>query len=121
MKWIARTLNQRRMIVSLVFLLSLTGLAAWLGMIRQEDPAFPYRYGYVMVQFPGADVEQVEHLVARPIEEEISEVAEVDELKTTIRAGFLHVIIGMKQTVYDTDNVWYRILVAVARAQARFP
>ena len=34
-------------------------------MIRQEDPAFPYRYGYVMVQFPGADVEQVEHLVAQ--------------------------------------------------------
>ena len=121
MKWIARALNQRRMIVSLVVLLSLTGLAAWVGMIRQEDPAFPYRYGYVMVQFPGADVEQVEHLVARPIEEEISEVAEVDEIKTTIRAGFLHVVIGMKQTVYDTDNVWDRIRVAVARAEARFP
>ena len=121
MKWIARVLNQRRMIVSLVVLLSLTGLAAWVGMIRQEDPAFPYRYGYVMVQFPGADVEQVEHLVARPIEEEISEVAEVDEIKTTIRAGFLHVVIGMKQTVYDTDNVWDRIRVAVARAEARFP
>lgn len=121
MKWIARALNQRRMIVSLVVLLSLTGLAAWFGMIRQEDPAFPYRYGYVMVQFPGADVEQVEHLVARPIEEEISEVAEVDEIKTTIRAGFLHVIIGMKQTVYDTDNVWDRIRVAVGRAEARFP
>jgi len=120
-KWIARVLNQRRMIVSLVVLLSLTGLAAWVGMIRQEDPAFPYRYGYVMVQFPGADVEQVEHLVARPIEEEISEVAEVDEIKTTIRAGFLHVVIGMKQTVYDTDNVWDRIRVAVARAEARFP
>lgn len=121
MKRIARALDQKRMIVSLVVLLSLTGLAAWFGMIRQEDPAFPYRYGYVMVQFPGADVEQVEHLVARPIEEEISEVAEVDEIKTTIRAGFLHVVIGMKQTVYDTDNVWDRIRVAVGRAQARFP
>jgi multidrug efflux pump subunit AcrB len=120
-KRIARALDQKRMIVSLVVLLSLTGLAAWFGMIRQEDPAFPYRYGYVMVQFPGADVEQVEHLVARPIEEEISEVAEVDEIKTTIRAGFLHVVIGMKQTVYDTDNVWDRIRVAVGRAQARFP
>lgn len=121
MKRIARALDQKRMIVSLVVLLSLTGLAAWFGMIRQEDPAFPYRYGYVMVQFPGADVEQVEHLVARPIEEEISEVAEVDEIKTTVRAGFLHVVIGMKQTVYDTDNVWDRIRVAVDRAQARFP
>jgi multidrug efflux pump subunit AcrB len=121
MKWITRTLDQRRMIISLVLLLSLTGLVAWFTMIRQEDPAFPYRYGYVMVQFPGADVEQVEHLVARPLEEEISEVEAVEEIKTTIRAGFVHAIIGMKQTVYDTDNAWDRIRVAVARAEARFP
>ena len=121
MKWITRTLDQRRMIISLVLLLSLTGLVAWFNMIRQEDPAFPYRYGYAMVQFPGADVEQVEHLVARPLEEEISEVEEVDEIKTTIRAGFVHAIIGMKQTVYDTDNAWDKIRVAVARAEARFP
>ena len=121
MKWITRTLDQRRMIISLVLLLSLSGLVAWFTMIRQEDPAFPYRYGYVMVQFPGADVEQVEHLVARPLEEEISEVEEVDEIKTTIRAGFVHAVIGMKQTVYDTDNAWDRIRVAVARAEARFP
>jgi len=121
MKWITRALDQRRMIISLTVLLSLTGLAAWIGMIRQEDPAFPYRYGYVMVRFPGADVEQVEHLVAKPLEEEISEVAEVDEIRTTIRAGFMHSVVGMKQTVYDTDNVWDRIRVAVARAQARFP
>jgi multidrug efflux pump subunit AcrB len=121
MKWLARSLNQRRMIISIVVMLSIAGLAAWLGMIRQEDPAFPYRYGYVMVRFPGADVEQVEHLVARPLEEEISEVEEIDEIKTTIRAGFLHAIVGMKQTVYDTDNVWDRVRVAVSRAQSRFP
>jgi multidrug efflux pump subunit AcrB len=121
MQWITRTLGQRRVIISLVVLLSLSGLLAWNTMVRQEDPAFPYRYGYVMVQFPGADVEQVEHLIAKPLEEEISEVAEVDEIKTTIRAGFMHAVIGMKQTVYDTDNTWDRIRVAVSRAEARFP
>jgi multidrug efflux pump subunit AcrB len=121
MQWITRTLGQRRIIFSLVVLLSLSGLVAWNSMIRQEDPAFPYRYGYVMVQFPGADVEQVEHLVAKPLEEEISEVEEVDEIKTTIRAGFMHAVVGMKQTVYDTDNAWDRIRVAVGRAEARFP
>ena len=119
--WLTRALQQRRMIISLVLLLSLTGLAAWLTMIRQEDPAFPYRYGYVTVEFAGADVEQVQHLVAKPLEEEISEVAEIDEIRTTIRAGFLHAVLGMKQTVYDTDNAWDKIRVAVARAEARFP
>jgi multidrug efflux pump subunit AcrB len=109
------------MIISLAVLLSLTGLAAWFTMIRQEDPAFPYRYGYVMVRFPGADVEQVQHLVAKPLEEEISEVAEIDEIKSTIRAGFMFSVVGMKRTVYDTDNVWDKVRVAVSRAEARFP
>ena len=109
------------MILSMVILLSAIGLAAWFGMVRQEDPAFPYRYGYVMVQFPGADVEQVQHLVAKPLEEEISEVDEVNEIRSTIRAGFMLAVIGLKQTEYQTDNAWDKIRVAVTRAEARFP
>ena len=121
MSWITGILAKRRMIIALVLLLALSGGWSWNNMIRQEDPAFPYRYGFVLVQFPGADVEQVERLVARPLEEEISEVEDVDEIQAIIRAGFLQLIIGMKQTVYDTDTAWDRLRVAVERARARFP
>jgi multidrug efflux pump subunit AcrB len=119
--WITGVLTRRRMIISVMLLLSLAGALAWSNMIRQEDPAFPYRYGYVLVDFPGADVERVEHLVAQPLEEEISEVEYVDEIQAIVRAGFVHLIVGMKQTVYDTDTAWDRIRVAVDRARARFP
>ncbi len=121
MSWITGILAKRRMIIALVLLLALSGGWSWNNMIRQEDPAFPYRYGFVLVQFPGADVEQVERLVARPLEEEISEVEDVEEIQAIIRAGFLQLIIGMKQTVYDTDTAWDRLRVAVERARARFP
>jgi multidrug efflux pump len=121
MSWISGALGQRRMIISLVVMLSLAGLAAWFSMVRQEDPAFPYRYGFVLVRFPGADVAQLEHLVADPLEEEISEVEEVDEIRSVIRAGFMHTIIGMKQNVYDTETAWERVRVAVERARGRFP
>ena len=43
MSWITTVLARRRMIISLVVLLSLAGALAWMNMIRQEDPAFPYR------------------------------------------------------------------------------
>lgn len=121
MKWVAETLGQRRLILSTVLLLSLAGLAAWMTMIRQEDPAFPYRYGFVMVQYPGADVAQVERLVADPLEEELTQVEQVDDLRTTVRAGFLLIILAMKQNVYDTDTAWDRVRVAVDRAASRFP
>ncbi len=114
-------LGRRRLILSTAALLAIAGLAAWLTMIRQEDPAFPYRYGFVMVQYPGADVDLSERLVADPLEEELTEVEQVDELRTTIRAGFVFVLVALKQTVYDTDTAWDRIRVAVDRAVRRFP
>jgi multidrug efflux pump subunit AcrB len=119
--WITGILGRRRMVAALVILLALSGAFAWTHMVRQEDPAFPYRYGFVLVQFPGADVEQVERLVAKPLEEEISEVEYVEEIQAIMRAGFLQLIVGMKESVYDTDTAWDRLRVAVERARARFP
>ncbi len=98
MSWITTVLARRRMVISVVVLLSLAGALAWKNMIRQEDPAFPYRYGFVLVHFPGADVEQVEHLVTRPLEEEISEVEYVEEIEAIIRAGFVQLIVGRPST-----------------------
>jgi multidrug efflux pump len=101
--------------------LSLVGLFAWLEMDRQEDPFFPYRYGQVLVNWPGADAAQIERLVLNPLEEEIGQVDEVRELRGTARLGFAQLIVGMHQHVYDTDNVWQRIRDAVERAERKFP
>jgi len=101
--------------------LSLIGAAAWLTMDRQEDPFFPYRYGQVLVSWPGADVDQVERLLLNPLQEEIAQVEEVNELRGTARLGFAQLIVGMHQHVYDTDQAWERIRVAVDRAERKFP
>jgi multidrug efflux pump len=90
-------------------------------MDRQEDPFFPYRYGQVLVSWPGADASQVERLVLNLLEEEIAQVEEVKELRGTARLGFAQLVVGMHQHVYDTDNAWQRIRVAVERAERKFP
>ena len=101
--------------------LSLIGLFAWLEMDRQEDPFFPYRYGQVHVVWPGADAAQVERLILNPLEEEIAQIEEINELRGTTRLGFAQLIVGMHQHVYDTEDVWQRVRVAVARAERKFP
>jgi multidrug efflux pump len=108
-------------VLAAVATLSLIGLFAWLEMNRQEDPFFPYRYGQVLVSWPGADAAQVERLILNPLEEEIAQVDEVKELRGTARLGFAMLIVGMHQHVYDTDAVWERIRVAVERAERKFP
>lgn len=121
MNTLNKLLGQKRLVMATVILLAIVGMAAWSTMNRQEDPAFPYRYGFVTVQYPGADVDQVERLVAQPLEQELAQVEYVDELRTTVRAGFALVIVVMHQSVYDTDTAWERIRIATQRAQARLP
>jgi multidrug efflux pump len=120
-KLLLTTLHHRRLVMTVVVLLALLGLAAWFGMDRQEDPFFPYRYGQVVVPYPGAEPEQVERLVLNALEEELAQVEEVNEIIGTARLGLAHVMVGMHQHVYDTDTAWDRIRIAVDRAARKFP
>ena len=73
--------HQKRLILTTAILLAAAGLYSWMDMKRQEDPFFPYRNGFVLVQYPGADVETIENLVMQPLEEEISQIEEVEEVR----------------------------------------
>lgn len=121
MKLLLATLKYQRLVFAVVVVLAGLGFLAWQGMDRQEDPFFPYRYGHILVPYPGAEPEQVERLVLNPLEEELAQVEEINEIRGTARLGLAHVIVGMHQHVYDTDKVWERIRVAVDNAGADFP
>ena len=90
-------------------------------MNRQEDPFFPYRYGQVIVSWPGADAEQIERQLLNPLQDEIARVDEVKEFRATARLGSALLIVGIQQHIYDTDDIWQRIRVAVEKAERKFP
>ncbi|MDX1626926.1 MAG: efflux RND transporter permease subunit, partial [Wenzhouxiangellaceae bacterium] len=121
MNLIFGALARRRLILAFALLLSALGLLAWQEMNRQEDPFFPYRYGQILVQWPGADPADVERLVLNPLEEELAQLEEVSEIRGTVRLGVAHVWVGMQQHIYDTDAAWDRIRNAVADAEREFP
>lgn len=114
-------LQRRRLILAFVVLLSLIGALAWQQMNRQEDPFFPYRYGQILVQWPGADPAEIERLVLDPLEEELAQLEEVAEIRGTVRLGVAHVWVGLQQHIYDTDAAWDRIRNAVDDAEREFP
>jgi len=114
-------LQRRRLILAFAVLLSLIGALAWQQMNRQEDPFFPYRYGQVLVEWPGADPAEIERLVLNPLEEELAQLEEVAEIRGTVRLGVAHLWIGLQQHIYDTDTAWDRIRNAVGDAEREFP
>jgi len=117
----AHLIDRRPLIITVVTLLTLLGIASWLGMDRQEDPSFPYRYAQVLVPWPGAQPERVQRLVIETIEDELARVEEVREIRSTARLGFANLFIGLESDVYDTDNVWDRVRVALDEAERRMP
>jgi len=114
-------MDQRRLVLSAVFLLALVGVAAWLTMPRQEDPTMQRRFGYITVVFPGADAETVERLVLEPLEEQLGEVAEIKTMEGTARADFAMINLEMRDDVRDFDRTWDDIEKAAEDARREFP
>ena len=113
--------GQKRLILTTAIFLALFGMFSWTSMNRQEDPFFPYRQGFVLVQYPGADVKKIEKQVLKPLEEELAQIEEIDEIRATVRSGFVQVIIKMLDHITDTDLVWDRVRRAVDKAEVQFP
>ncbi len=121
MSWLLASLRYQRLTLTVTLLLALLGLVAWVAMDRQEDPFFPYRFGQVLVPYPGAEPEQVERLVLNPLEEALAQVEEVSDIIGTARLGVAHVTLEMHEHVYDTDAAWEQVRIAVNRATRQFP
>ncbi len=121
MKLIDLLVHQKRLILTTAILLALAGLFAWFNMNRQEDPFFPYRNGFVLTQYPGASVEDIENLVLDPLEQELAQVEEVNQIQGLARAGFAQITVRMHEHIYDTDTAWNHVRDAIKRAQNKFP
>ena len=113
--------SQKRLILTTSIFLALFGIFSWSNMNSQEDPFFPYRQGFILVQYPGADVKKIEKQVLKPLEEELAQIEEIQEIRSVVRSGFTQVIVRMLDHISDTDKVWDRVRLAVDKAQVKFP
>ncbi|MGF1465904.1 MAG: efflux RND transporter permease subunit [Sandaracinaceae bacterium] len=116
-----RLTERPRLTLGLALLLSGAGVAAWFTMPREEDPTLAERFGLVLAPFPGADAEQVERLVVDPLEEELSEVEQVQEVRTTVRSGIAILNVELRREVTDTDPAWDRVEDALEDAYGDLP
>lgn len=114
-------LARPRLVMLVMFMLCLSGVASYNSMARQEDPQFPSRNGLVTALYPGATAETLERLILEPLEDEISQVEEVNEYNAVARTGVVQLSIALNEEIYDTDPAWERVRQAMDRAQREFP
>jgi multidrug efflux pump subunit AcrB len=110
-----------RLLVLTIGLIVVSGLSSYYVLPRMEDPLLTQRAAKITTVFPGADATRVESLVTERLEEELREIEEIKELRSTSRAGVSTVLIELRDDVYQVEGVWSRVRNKMDDAAAKMP
>ncbi len=81
-------------------LLALLGINAFMAIPRSVDPHFPINATIVTAILPGADASEVEETIAKPLENVLQGLDNVDDIRSTSSDGVAVVVVNF---VYGTD------------------
>lgn len=87
----AFTISRWQLSLVAFLLLAALGLTSLLTIPRSVDPHFPIPVITVIIALPGADAADIEQTVAKPIEEVLRGIDDIDEVRASITDGFVTV------------------------------
>ncbi len=119
----AQALKRTRFTLAAAVALFVAGAALLLDFPATEEPTVPTRVATVEAYLPGAPTERMERLVARPIEDRVREIAEVQHVEAIVRPGsvFLYVTLYDATAPARLPQVWQRLRVKAAEAERALP
>ncbi len=80
---------KNRQFTMVVFVaLAVLGISSFLAIPRMEDPDLKVPSFSIVTVFPGANATDIEQLVARPLEDALKELDDIDKIRTTVKDGF---------------------------------
>jgi multidrug efflux pump subunit AcrB len=106
-----------------ILVLLVAGIAAIKTLPRLEDPRIDTRNVLVITPYPGASAERVEALVTDVIEDELRQLFEIKEMKSTSRAGISIISLELQAWVDNSSNeqIFSKIRDNLANAKQNFP
>lgn len=97
------------------------GALAYVNLGRAEDPTFTIKTMVVTAVWPGATAEEMQNLVAEPIEKKIQELPELDHIRTFSRPGAVVLQVQLQDSVRVAQPVWYQIRKKVGDLRPSLP
>lgn len=113
--------RNRQLLLLVLTLILVWGLSSFFTLPRLEDPEIVQRVSTITTLFPGASAERVEALVSKPIEDELSEIEEIDSLESRSQLGISVVTVNLKESVRNVDRVWEQVRSEVDDVIPRLP
>jgi multidrug efflux pump subunit AcrB len=96
------------------------GVTSFLNIPRQEDPYFPLSVFQIVAVYPGAEPQDIERLVVKPIEDRLSELDDVKKIESDSNDGVAVVVPEFYGTV-DTEKKYDEVVREVNALRPTLP
>lgn len=114
-------MSANRLTLFTAVLLLIAGIATFLNLPSQEEPSVTVRDTLISVAYPGMPSEQVETLLAKPIEERLREIVGIKKIVSTVRPGSVLIQLTAYDNVKNLETLWLRVRAKVAEAGTGLP
>jgi multidrug efflux pump subunit AcrB len=96
------------------------GVTSFRNIPRQEDPHFPVARFRIGVQYPGAEPQEVERLVVKPLEDRLSELDDLKRIESRSTDGGA-IVIPEFYSFVDTDKKYEEVVREVSALRPTLP
>lgn len=105
------SIEKDRVVLSLLFVIIVTGIVTYNNLSRDSMPPYTVRVATIVSSFPGASPERVEELVTDKIEKVAQELPELKKVTSTSRTGLSVVKVELRMEVERSElqPVWDRL------------
>ncbi|WP_337266895.1 efflux RND transporter permease subunit [Oryzifoliimicrobium ureilyticus] len=116
-------LSHRSLVWYFMIVFIIAGIFSYIGLGREEDPAFTIKTMLIQAQWPGASAEEVTKQVTDRIEKKLEELDSLDYTRSVTVAGQTTIFVELLPTTKakDVKPTWMRIRNLMADIQGDFP
>ena len=120
MKLAAFSVRRYQFTVVVFLMLAVLGISSWFAIPRQEDPSFPAPIYSVIAVYPGATPVDLERLVVKPVEEQVSQLEDLDQIDARMEDGLAVVRIEFDAGV-DAERKYDEVVRELSALRAALP
>ena len=108
---ISGSIRHQKIVWAVVAVIVAFGIYALVDMKKDEFPAYTIRLGIVAGVYPGANSEEVEAQLTKPLEQMLFAMPEVDRKNTysVTKEGMCYIYVSLDESVKDKDVAWSKI------------
>src|SRR5205085_11344274 len=99
----ALAVREKAIMLFLLIAIVAAGIFAFLKLGRAEDPTFTIKVFTVAAVWPGATAQEIQDLVAEPLEKRMQELRDYDRVETFTRPGRARMMVRLRETTRQDD------------------